>query len=234
MEWSECPPPATGPLHSRFGGIEWRYDQSGVFIAADVQPQRTMGEPTTCRDICDRFRDIIIANSVRFAVPPEIIVMTIATEAAAFRSTGYTGQPTFRWEAHVTVADSPPKYLGDYSIGPMQTLATTAREVIGKKQLAMDAFANFPALRVQPPVPPADIPGYDPVINIEVGTAEFKARWSSTEGDPILVSAAYNAGSLRKTSKNRWRLVTHGNHLDRASKWYGDACAVISGLRATS
>jgi peptidoglycan L-alanyl-D-glutamate endopeptidase CwlK len=76
------------------------------------------------------------------------------------------------------------------------------------------------------------LPLYDPAINIDIGTSEIKHRFTKTGDDPILVSAAFNAGGLYKSSKNDWHLRSHGNHLDRAAAWYGDACTVIAELQA--
>ena len=47
----------------------------------------------------------------------------------------------------------------------------------------------------------------------------------------MMVSAAFNAGGVYESSENRWHLKTHGDHLDRAAKWYGDACAVLAAAR---
>lgn len=38
--------------------------------------------------------------------------------------------------------------------------------------------------------------------------------------DPPKISAAYNAGSLRKSFSNRWHLVSTGNHIDRFVRHY--------------
>jgi hypothetical protein len=38
--------------------------------------------------------------------------------------------------------------------------------------------------------------------------------------DPPKIAAAYNAGSLRKTSSNRWHMVSTGNHIDRFVRHY--------------
>jgi peptidoglycan L-alanyl-D-glutamate endopeptidase CwlK len=69
---------------------------------------------------------------------------------------------------------------------------------------------------------------FDPAVNIDIGTAVIRQRFGQTGDDPILVSTAYNAGGLYKSAKNAWCLRTHGDHLDRAAAWYGDACAVLS------
>jgi peptidoglycan L-alanyl-D-glutamate endopeptidase CwlK len=236
MNWSICPPPVEFAEQSRFDGVRWRVSAQGVHVDGAAAVERTPGEPQTCRRICELFAAQIIERSIEFAIPPELIVMTIATEAAAYRSSGYTGPATFRWEAHVEVKDAPPPYRGDYSVGPMQTLATTARALIRRNALNYDALAVFPAYRFRPAAPPEAIDGYTPAINIHIGCAEIASRLANTGLNPILVAAAYNSGGVYDASKstkyrNRWNLRSHGNHLDRAAKWYGDACSVLAQLR---
>lgn len=236
MPWSQCPPPPTLAEQSLFGGIKWRVSAQGVHAAGNAAVERTPGDPVTCRVICEIYSADIIARSVEFGIPPELIVMTIATEAAAYRTTRFTGPPTFRWEAHVKVKDAPPEFKGDYSVGPMQTLATTARGVIRKRNLPYEPLTAFPAYRFRPAAPPEQIPGYEGACNIHVGVAEIASRLAKTGLNPILVAAAYNAGSIYDSSsstkyKNRWNIRSHGNHLDRAAKWYGDACFVLAALR---
>jgi peptidoglycan L-alanyl-D-glutamate endopeptidase CwlK len=60
-----------------------------------------------------------------------------------------------------------------------------------------------------------------------VSLSDLKAGQYPGGDDPILVSAAYNAGGVYKSSKNPWCLRAYGDHLDRAARWYGDACAVL-------
>jgi peptidoglycan L-alanyl-D-glutamate endopeptidase CwlK len=82
------------------------------------------------------------------------------------------------------------------------------------------------------PEPPATLKLYEPDINIDIGAAEIKQRINKTCDDPILVAAAYNSGGIYKSTKNPWYLRSHGDHLDRAAKWYGDACAVLKEVQA--
>ena len=224
--------PSTGSAewHNRFGGIEWRFDGSGVYVRGHEggnRPLRTNGAPITCRAIWNAYSVVIETVARRFAVPPELIIMTIAAETAAYRDQGFTGPATFRWEAHVWNHDIQPPSQGDYSAGPMQTLATTARWVIGAQQLPYHRFQVAPVYATRPVPPPATHPLYDPAVNIDIGTAEIKQRWAKTGSDPILVAAAFNAGGIYEASSNAWHLRSYGNHLDRAAKWYGDACAVL-------
>lgn len=145
---------------------------------------------------------------------------------------GFTGPETFRWEPHVPVRDVTPVDRGDYSAGPMQTLATTARWVIGKQNhITYNPFRAAPHYRDRPAPEPHRTPLYNPVLNIDVGCAEIVERWNKSGEDPVLVAACYNAGGLYATSDNRWGLRSTGNHLDRAAQFFGDACAVMAELK---
>ncbi len=223
--------PAMGAAdwHNRFNGRVWRYDRTGVYYkegAEVVGPLRTPGEPLTCRKILSLCGEEIAASARRHQVPMALIIMTIATETGAYRKVGFTGPLTFRWEPQVKVTDVKPPLLGDYSAGPMQTLASAARWIIRVQKLNYDPFKVAPVYEFQPE-PPADHPLYGYRINIDLGTAQIKQRWALTGDDPILVAAAYNAGGLYKSTSNPWRLRSSGNHLQRAAEWYGDACAVL-------
>ena len=129
--------------------------------------------------------------------------MTIAAEAAAYKATGFSGVPTFRWESAVKVTDSAPPFLGDYSIGPMQTSATTAHGLIRAKQLPYQPLTVFPAYRTQPNIPPANIPGYRPEINIHIGGAEIRSRWTK--------AGATDSDRRRRQRRRAIRLVEFRN-----------------------
>ncbi|MBM4284748.1 MAG: hypothetical protein FJ128_05810 [Deltaproteobacteria bacterium] len=229
LDLQDLPAMGSSDWHNQFDGRVWRYDNTGIYLKEGggvVGPLRTPGEPLTCRKILSLCGDEIAAAAKKHQVPPALIIMTIATETAAYRKVGFTGPSTFRWEPHVKVTDVSPPLLGDYSAGPMQTLATTARWVIRAQNLDYDPFKVAPVYEFQPE-PPADHPLYGYRVNIDIGAAEIKQRWGMTGDDPILVGAAYNAGGLYKSTSNPWRLRSSGNHLQRAAEWYGDACAVL-------
>lgn len=223
------PATPTAPLHNRFGGRAWRYDADGVF--AEGQLMRTPGEPVTCRAILALYRDLIFAAATKHGIDPALIVMTIATETGSFRADRFTGPRTFRWEAHVPNRDMIPPFKGSYSAGPMQLLATTARDLIDKRGaefgLAYRPFATAPAYTTRPRPAPSSLPLYDPAISIDLGAAVIRRGLALTGNDPILVAAAYNAGGLYQSPANPWHLRSHADHLTRAARWYGDACAVL-------
>ena len=225
--------PREAGWHSRFGGQEWRFDARGVYlrnVGGGEQPLRTPGQPITCRAIWDLYAQQIRRASDRHGIPVELIMMTIATESAYWRPYNFTGPETFYWEPNVLVTDTEGEpYRGDYSAGPMQTLATTARWVIRSLDLEYDPFEAAPAIRPRPASAPDESPLYDPAINIDIGTAEIRIRLATSGIDPILVAACYNAGGLYESTRNAWHLRSTNDHLDRAARWYGDACAVLAG-----
>ena len=231
---ANTPAPGSSDWVSKFGGQEWRYDEKGVYLkdyANGEEPLRTQGEPITCRTIMELMAEEIVAASLKHKVPMALIIMTIATETAFLRKWGFTGPRTFRWEPHVKVKDVDPPDRGDYSAGPMQTLASTARGIIRAKKLDYDPFETAPHYRTAPE-PPEENPLYDYKTSVDIGTAVIKQSWRATGNNPILVAAAYNAGSVKESQDNPWKLRSTGNHLDRAARWYGDALAVLKELTA--
>jgi peptidoglycan L-alanyl-D-glutamate endopeptidase CwlK len=220
--------------HNCFGGREWRYDEHGVYLHDHADGQealRTSGKPRTCRKMWSLFAEELVAASEQYDLSVALIMMVVATETAFLREFGFTGPRTFRWEPDVKVKDVSPPIWGDYSAGPMQTLATTVRWIIRQQSLDHDPFRVAPVFKHRPQ-PPEELPLYDPAISIDIGTAVIKQNLEKTGDDPILVAAAYNAGGLRKSKQNPWHLKTTGDHLDRAARWYGDACAVLKELQS--
>ena len=144
------PPRGTGGWHRHSGGREWRYDRRGVFLregAAAPEPLRTPGQPQTCRTLWGLYAASIGAAAETHQVAPELIVMTVATETGFARRQAFTGPATFRWEPGVRVTDSGEPFYGDYSAGPAQTLASTARWIIRKRALTFVPENLAPAYR---------------------------------------------------------------------------------------
>ena len=224
IDWGRTPAMDSRDFHDQ-GGQRWRYDAGGVFLAnAPQAPLRTNGSPATVNAILSAYGTEIFSASMTRRIPPELIVMTIAVETAAFRKVNFTGPRTFRWEQGVT----------SYSAGPMQILESTAKDVIAKLHLVFAPEDIPPQFTRKPDAPPSNNPLYDGDTNISLGTDYISLHIGRTGLDPILVAANYNAGSIRRkepTADNPWGLASHGNHLNRAAEWFGDACAVLSQLR---
>lgn len=228
------PQPGSSDWHNKFGGKEWRYDHRGVYVRDHQNgsvPLRWELDLVTMRLIQHHMFDHVLAMSRKHKINPALIMMTIATETHFQARAAFTGPGTFRWEPDPSNDDVPSPFKGTYSAGPMQTLATTMRELIVARGKAFDLnyepFKVAPAIKKKPTTKPAKHPLYDYATNLDLGTAEIRSRLSKTGDDPILVAAAFNAGSLKASDANDWNIRSHGDHLDRASKWYGDACALL-------
>lgn len=61
-----------------------------------------------------------------------------------------------------------------------------------------------------------------PDFSFEVGVRYMATSYQVNQHrhDPPKIAAAYNAGSLRKSTANRWHLLTTGNHIDRFVRAY--------------
>lgn len=232
LDWSSCPTVGLSDWHSQFGGQQWRFDHDGVYLSSSSAPIRSLGAPTTAQAILTTYGSQICKSSITHGVPPELIVMTIGAESAVYRSVDFTGPKTFRWEPAVLVSDISPPTYGDYSAGPMQTLATTARDIIKRLGLSYQPMQIAPYWAQEPDPAPASNPLYDGTVNIDLGTAEIRSRLKTSGFDPVLVAACFNAGGLYSTDANAWHLRTQGDHINRAVQWFGDACFVLSSLRA--
>lgn len=236
IDWASLPAVAESPFTSMFGGQAWRVDRRGVYTASSPnKPQRTPGSPITAGRIVELYGDAIAAAAKKYSIAPELLIMTIGTEAADFRGQDFSGPATFRWEAEFVVRNTGDKDIGgsakgDYSAGPMQVMADTARGLNKQEELNLDADKLFEYFKSKPRSAPASVGLYDAPLSIEIGACYIRRQFTATQGNPILVAAGYNAGSLKASGTNAWGLQVTGDHLDRAAKWFGDACEVLASL----
>jgi peptidoglycan L-alanyl-D-glutamate endopeptidase CwlK len=221
VDWSTLPRVAASDFSNPFGGQPWRVDERGVYLrnGTDGAPLRSPGTPRTCSAVVAAFGPAIARAAAKHGVPPELLIMTIATETGIFSAEGFTGPKTFRWEAHIK----------DYSAGPMQILSETARRTSAAAGLGYSPD-SFPSLDREPSRPPKKLALYEGDIALDVGAALIRQIIKEVGTNPLLVAASYNAGSLRPSSNNLWRIRCFGDHLDRAAMWYGDACECTSVL----
>jgi len=223
------------------GRTQWVVGEEGIHTrdpetGAVAGPHRSPGEPVTARRIFDLLGDHIDVAAGARDVSPALIAMTVATESSPRWSPPFTGPESFRWEAH----------RSDYSAGPMQVLGETGRRLARTEgiadRLGLPPRQLIPEFGARPEPPPDDLPLYGYPVNLALGTALIDEQWAwmdklwpGSGGNPILVSAAYNAGDLavaRGRYENHWGLrcwVPERGlcHLDRAAQWYGDVIAVM-------
>ena len=169
---------------------------------------RTDGEPQTVRRIIGQYRADLEFAARTCAVPIEILVATVCTESG--------GNPkALRIEPRYISDEKTP---GRISYGLTQTLLSSAGEAMG-----------FPVDRTWLEKPLNAL--------LAGGKCIYRKR-GVTKYDPPLVAGAYNAGSLRPSTRNPWGLVCTddgdndptdgGDHVTKWVKWFNDAWAVLS------
>jgi hypothetical protein len=91
------------------------------------------------------------------------------------------------------------------SSGPMQVTASTCAALMGLSRTTCRKRMHG-----------------NPDFSFQVGAKYMGSSYQRNQHhrDPPKIAAAYNAGSLRRSSANRWHLVSTGNHIDRFVRWY--------------
>jgi len=201
--------------------VTWRVAADGIRVLGEAgEPRRTKGAPSTLGRIFATFGHEIGIYSEAFQVDARTIAAVIATESG--------GKPT---------AERAEPQIHDVSIGLMQTLTNTAKGVAPFAIKRMNDIAGDAVRLAGPSVPKGgDLKQWrellsQPRVSILLGTALLASidEHFGCKGDPILMYAAFNAGSPRPSSRTPWGLVYYGSALDSFSRWYGDACAVVTG-----
>ncbi|WP_394825360.1 transglycosylase SLT domain-containing protein [Pendulispora albinea] len=86
------------------------------------------------------------------------------------------------------------------SSGPMQVTGSTCASITGLSKATCKSRMHS-----------------NPDFSFEVGVRYMASSYQLNQHkrDPPKVAAAYNAGSLRSSTANRWHMVVTGNHIDR-------------------
>ncbi len=188
-------PELTRPHRHFDTSARWHLTAGGLSV--DGAPAaRTPGTPRTVAEIWSRYGDDCADAAVRFGVPVELIVATIATESG--------GDPDARRaEPH----------LGTESVGLMQTLITTAREALGKRAISGDDLLE-PAMSIAAGAAYISQQRKSTHFDPPLVAASYNA--GSLRRDPAPGNrwklVCYPAGT--------------GAHIDRFAAWFGDAMVV--------
>ncbi len=91
------------------------------------------------------------------------------------------------------------------SSGPMQVTASTCAAITGLSRTTCRTRMHS-----------------QPDFSFQVGAKYMGSAFQRRQHrrDPPKIAAAYNAGSLRSTSANRWHMISTGNHIDRFVRAY--------------
>jgi hypothetical protein len=200
--------------HNQFGGRYWRVTYEGV-ETKDAGLLRTRGEPVTVQKLWDDFGDSIYHAVKELGCPADMVVAMIPIEAIRL-STGHYDPKSLRLEPGYISDEKTPHRV---SPGLMQTLISTAKGMARKYRLVPEESVDRDLL-------------LDAHYSILLGSAYIQHQIDRYAPDPPIICGAYNAGSLRRTNRHSWRILTYGEtRLDRYIMWFNDFLfAVDSGL----
>ena len=226
------------------GGRGWKRLDDGTIIVefadglGEVDSQhhpgggwvyRTNGAPVTAYTALQDFGASMARASKLFDIPIHVIFAMMAIESKK--------QPKDRSHFNPRCVREEPGFLSDektphrVSPGLMQTLLSTAREANKRSHLYLDIDGKLEVLTRE------DL--FVPERSIMLGAAYMRFQIDRKEDDelgfddddPILLCSAYNAGSVRPTSKNDFRLLTYGGNsrMEKFIAYNNDMLAVLRG-----
>ena len=206
------------------GGCRWRLTPQGIEIAGAAVPGQS-GEPVAARRAFDWFGGPLRRAAAQTEVPIELLVATACTEVL-----GDTRRFATR-EAAARARREEPGYEDDertphrVSVGVMQTLISTARQVM--------------------PLPPDDpfmgritaATLEDPAGSILAGASYVASQAARTLLGPPVVACAYNAGAVyqQRGRANAWCMrqypIGTGHHADRFVIFFNHAMRLVAADR---
>ncbi|HEB76373.1 MAG TPA: hypothetical protein ENJ04_08490 [Nitrospirae bacterium] len=196
--------------HRYRDSVTWRLSPEGLIIE-EGPPETFGGEPVTVRRVWNDFRTAIEEWAEKFGVPVELVIATICTETRGDPE-AVREEPGYVSDEHTPNKVSP---------GLMQTLISTARDVLGDDTIDRQWLLM-------------------PQNSIRAGTALIAQQWKATHLDPPKVACAYNAGSIyyNGSKENRWRMrqypINTSEHADRFVKWFNECFIMFAEDGTTS
>jgi len=177
-------------------GVSWTVGLQGVAVEG-ATISGTSGKPVTVTTIFDQYGALCCAAAIKFGVPIELIVATIAVESGGRANSE-------RYE---------PK-LKESSIGLMQTLVSTARSALKDKSMAPQALYE----------PEMSIRAGTAYIAQQLGVSHFdppKVAAAYNAGSLRLDSGERNRWRMLCYPTGT------GQHIDRYVQFYNDTAAVL-------
>ena len=201
------------------GGFAFRKKDGGYLY-------RTKGDPLTAYTAIQDFHGAIYGASAQFEIPVALIIGMMAVEATKQKDDRSHFNPrSLRLEpGYVSDLKTPNKV----SPGLMQTLISTAQGMNDKFEIYKAMDGTIEQLSRE------DL--FVPERSIMLGAAYMRYHIDRKEtdevgfddDDPVLLCSAYNAGSVRGTTKNDWHLLTYGKaRMDKFVAYYNDTVAVL-------
>jgi hypothetical protein len=185
-------------------GCQWQLAPEGIRVRGAEDNQDLANEWKMVQRCRGEFGQAIATATARFPVPAELVVACICAESG--------GKATARRFEPGCDTANPERTPSRVSLGLMQTLLSTAREVLKDPNLRLDDLLL-------------------PEISIRAGAAYMWRQSRQTTLDVPLVAAAYNAGGLyyNGSANNRWRLrqypIGTSQHVDRFVRFFNAAIA---------
>ncbi len=190
-----------------YGTKTWRVTDAGVEVRGEPLPELSDFNARMMSIVAD-YGTIVSEKSHQWDVDIEMMCATIGVESGGD-----------------CLAERHEKELGDYSIGLTQVLTSTASELAARKGIQGLPSEPLPkggklsewrdALR-RPDLAIELCAAYHYMSNERFGC----------QSDPILLYAAYNAGSPRSADTD-WGLRYYGQAMDHFRRWYNAACEVL-------
>jgi len=201
------------------GGKRWRVLEDGHIEVEGEGIPRTRGEPLTARTALADYGHVFRQAAEATDLPVELLIAIACIETTRVRTedlrSRHLDASSDRWEERLQL----------WSAGLMHTLTREASKMNRLYEFWEDGRAlDVNDLKI-------------PIISALAGAWYLRHLAEHRTGgvDPVRLSVAYNAGSVRVpkdgASSNRWGVVTfHANRTDRFVAWYNDVVFVLAEL----
>lgn len=218
----------------------WYQGVEGIQILGEDRPPRTRGKPRTLTRVATNF-GAHIEEAVENVEEGVLIIYEDVDDERASRELEFRRlmAAVFATENGGRIeGDRYEKRINDWSFGPAQFLTSTAHAVACNLGLV----DGLPAKTMKQDGSDTNKKAWKAYLEDPFNAAHLMAsflyelnRRFDLRGDPVLLYAAYNAGSPRPSRYTKFGLVYYDpdrsgpkpGAVDHFVAWYGDACAVL-------